>query len=156
YRRFLNITTTGDYVFQTAVDDQSQLVIDGVPVLSVNTGAGGTAYIDSPTTAPITLSAGFHTITVKALNTGRGGGFRVGYRGPDSGNLMRAIPSNALRTVAPLSNVANTGINRTIAAGEFLTLDGGGTDLDGGINNLTFSGGGTLNVMNAGANGGRT
>ena len=44
----LNITTAGNYTFQTFVDDQSQLVIDGVPIVSVNTGGGGNSIAVSP------------------------------------------------------------------------------------------------------------
>ncbi len=148
----LNITAAGSYTFQTFVDDQSQLVIDGIPLVSVNTGAGGTGIIHSPVSAPITLSAGFHTITMKVSNQGGGGGYAVLYNGADSGGVMRPIPSSALYRPAAYSNVANTGINQTIAAGATFTLDGGGTDLDGGINDLTFSGAtGTLTVTNGGS-----
>jgi fibronectin-binding autotransporter adhesin len=154
YSGLLNIATAGDYSFQTFVDDESQLVIDGMPVISVNTGGGGTGIIHSPVSAPFSLTAGLHTITMKVLNNGGAGGVGVSYNGADSGNVMRPIPSSALQSVAPLVNVANSGINQSIAAAGSLTLDGGGTDLDGGINDLTFAGAtGTLNVTNAGGTG---
>ncbi len=146
----LNITTAGNYVFQTAVDDQSQLVIDGIPIVSVNSGGGGTPAIHSPVSASISLSAGFHSIIFKYSNQGSGGGYSVSYSGADSGGVMRPIPSSALYRATTFANVANTGLNQTIGATAF-TIDGGGTDLDGGINDLTFTGAGTLNVTNGGA-----
>ena len=148
YSGLLNITAAGNYTFQTYVDDESQLVIDGLPVISVNAGGGGTGIIHSPVSPSLSLSAGVHTIAFKVSNQGGGGGLGLSYNGADSGNVMRPIPSAALQTVAPLSNVANSGINQTIASGGSLTLDGGGTDLDGGINTLSTAG--TLNVTNTG------
>ncbi len=151
YSGLLNITTAGLYTFQTYVDDQSQLVIDGIPLISVNAGAGGTGLIHSPVSVPVQLSAGAHTIAVKVYNNGSGGGFGVLYKGADSGGLMRPIPSTALAKAVPFVNVANTGLNQNIPAGGAITLDGGGTDLDGGINNLSFDGAtGTVNATNLG------
>ena len=151
YTGLLNVTAGGNYTFQTYADDGSQLVVDGLPIVSINTLLGASGIVHSPVSAPMLLATGLHTITYKVQNAGGGGGAGVSYNGPDSGNVMRPIQSGALQVAAPLSNVANSGINQSIAAAGTLTLDGGGTDLDGGINNLTFSGAtGTLNVTNAG------
>ena len=150
----LEVLTGGSYTFQTFADDQSQLVIDGTPLISVNTGGGGTGILHSPVSNAITLGAGLHTITMKVVNNGGGGGYGLLYNGADSGGVMRPIASARLQSTGLLTNIANSGLDQTIAAAASLTLDGGGTDLDGGINNLTFSGAtGTLNVTNVAGTG---
>ncbi len=154
YSGLLNITAGGAYSFQTAVQSASQLVIDGVPVISVNTaGLAPQSLTDSATSAPITLSAGFHTIVMKAFNGTAGGGFRVRYQGGDTGGNLQVIAPSRLYTVPTLTNVGNTGAPVSLAAGVSISLDGVGSDLDSSITVLTLGAGSTLNAVNAGGSG---
>ena len=155
YSGLLNITNTGSYSFQTAVQEASQLVIDGVSVISVNTG-GGTpqSLTDSATSLPITLNAGFHTIVMKAFNGATaGGGFRVRYQGLDTGGALQVISPTKLFNAPALLNVGNTGAPISLAAAASITIDGVGSDLDSSISTLTLGTGSTLNVTNSGGAG---
>ena len=153
YSGLLNIGIGGAYSFQTAVQDGSQLVIDGVPVISVNTGGGSQTLTDSATSAPITLSAGFHTIVMKAFNGGFGGGFRVRYQGADTGGNLQVISPTRLYNAPALANVGNSGAPISLAGGAGITIDGLGGDLDASISALTLGLNSTLNVTNAGGSG---
>ena len=154
YSGLLRITAPGSYSFQTAVQDQSQLVIDGVPVISVNVAGGSQPLTDSAVSAPITLSAGFHTIAMKVFNGNAGGGFRVRYQGPDTGDGLQVIAPAALYAPPALLNVGNTGSALALTAAFTVTVDGVGSDLDSSIATLTLGAGSTLNVINTGAGSG--
>ena len=153
YSGLLNVTAGGAYTFQTAVQDASQLVIDGVSVISVNTAGGSQQFTDSATSAPITLGAGFHTIVMKAFNGGAGGGFRVRYQGVDTGGNMQVIAPTRLFNPLALTNVGNAAVPVSIAAAGNITLDGVGSDLDSSISALTLGAGSTLNASNSGGSG---
>ena len=154
YSGLLNVTVGGAYTFQTAAQDESQLVIDGVPVISVNTGGGTQSLTDSATSAPVTLGMGLHTIVMKAY-TGSltGGGFRVRYAGGDTGGNMQLIAPAQLSSVPALTNVGNTGAPVTLAAAANISLDGVGSDLNSSVSTLTLGAGSVLNAVNAGGSG---
>ena len=158
YSGLLNVTDgSGTYTFQTAAGDASQLIIDGVAVLSVNSGGGTQTLTDSATSAPITLGAGFHTIVMKALtSSASGGGFRVRYQGGDTSGVMQVISPTRLYNAPALLNVGNTGAPVALAAAATITLDGVGGDLDSSITTLTLGAGSTLNAANTGGSGALT
>ncbi len=154
YSGLLNVLSGGTYTFQTAAQDESQLVIDGVSVISVNTGGGTQSLTDSATSAPVTLGAGFHTIVMKAFaSSSTGGGFRVRYAGGDTGGNMQVIAPARLSTVPTLTNVGNTGAPVTLAALANISLDGVGSDLDSSVSTLTLAAGSVLGAFNAGGSG---
>ncbi len=154
YSGLLNVTNgSGTYSFQTAAQDASQLVIDGVSVISVNAGGATQAFADSATSAPITLSAGLHTIVMKAFAGTAGGGFRVRYQGADTGGAMQVIAPSRLFNALPLTNVGNTGSPVTLAASANITIDGLGSDLDSSVSALSLDAGSVLNTVNAGGSG---
>ena len=154
YSGLLNVTAGGAYTFQTAAQDESQLVIDGVSVISVNTGGGTQSLTDSATSAPVTLSAGLHTIVMKAFTgSATGGGFRVRYAGGDTGGNLQVIAPARLSTVPALTNVGITGSPLTLAAAANISLDGVGSDLDSSVSTLTLGAGSVLNAVNAGGSG---
>ncbi|MEI9897824.1 MAG: autotransporter-associated beta strand repeat-containing protein [Chthoniobacter sp.] len=106
----LKINTAGTYFFRSGTDDQSLLYIDGVPLINF-----ATANQESPV-ASITLDAGFHTITYKAVNQGSGGAYRLVYSGPDTvafqganatANNFQAIPSSQLYSTSASPTAAN-------------------------------------------------
>ena len=88
----IKITTAGTYTFFSRSDDGTQLYIDGTLVVS-NDGQHG--LIDG-SVAPITLSAGYHTI-LELYEQGNGAaGIEVDYQGPDTSNVRTIIPAGVL------------------------------------------------------------
>jgi autotransporter-associated beta strand protein len=152
YSGLLNITTGGTYNFQSSGGDASQLVIDGVPVTTVNPAGTNPQAFSDGAVVPVTLSAGFHTITMKAFNAGSGGGLRVRYQGADTANVLQVIPGSKLFSAPPSLNVANIGAPVSIAAGS-VTIDSRGSEVDSGVSALTLGAGVALNLLNAGGSG---
>ena len=88
----IQITTAGTYTFFSRSDDGSLLYIDGTLVDSND----GLHYLLDGASAPITLSAGYHTIEELAFQGGGPAGVEVDYQGPDTGNSRVIIPASVL------------------------------------------------------------
>jgi autotransporter-associated beta strand protein len=146
YSGLLKINTGGTYNFTTGVDDESALVIDGMPVISVRTDTGGQTFSNSGP-VPVQLSAGFHSIVMKALNNGGGGGVHVLYNGPDTTGTQ-SIPTSQLYYNTGFTNAGNIGNAVSVAAGASATIDGQGSDLNSSLSSLTMGAGSTLVVNN--------
>lgn len=91
---YLYITTGGSYQFQTYSDDGSRVTIDGILAVD-NDGQHGPRTI---TGTAMTLSAGPRLINVKYFDYTGGQSLVVKYKGPDTGNIWKAIPDAALRS----------------------------------------------------------
>ena len=98
YSFYLNFDRTGDYHFFGSVDDNGTLLIDDKLVLACNNWGKNFGISPNP---PVTynISAGYHKVTINAVNTGGGGGFgfQINYPGPGYG-------TNFWQTLSPGSN----------------------------------------------------
>ena len=172
----IQITTGGEYTFQIAEDDQSQLIIDGIVVAGVNTGTAGGVKVQSLNalgTGKINLSAGFHSIVFKVNNlaaTTGAGGYSLLYGGPDTagnglpsgvnnitpiGTNLQGIPDAKLWWTTDAASAANNygsaariTNNFSVDASATVTLDGQGTNINTGIESLTLGNNSTIVVNN--------
>jgi autotransporter-associated beta strand protein len=117
----LNITTAGNYYFDTQSDDASLVYIDGKLVVDNNNDQGVAAFgrgrfgpIDFSTNpaAPLlmNLSSGPHVIEVLYQQGGGGAGLLVNYTGPDAGQgtgSTSQIPASALQGYQAQVNLGN-------------------------------------------------
>lgn len=136
WKGLLNITTAGTYIFDTNVDDQDILYIDGILVGShtANNGANFTNLTGG--TNGITLSAGAHSIVYK-YSQGTGGGFAtLRYNGPDSSNTATVIPASAFST----GSLANQDIGPvTVSASSTLDILSPSKTTNLSLGNATFT-----------------
>ena len=123
----LNITTGGNYTFNTNSDDGSKLYVDNRLVVN-NDGPHGGQTVASPA---VSLSAGLHEIRIDYEEGGGGYQLIANYNGPDTGN-----------TAAVIGSVTPTGSTIT---GNIETLDPIANS-----NNVTVTNSGTINLSNAG------
>ncbi|MEA3209273.1 MAG: hypothetical protein QOE70_2330 [Chthoniobacter sp.] len=160
YSGLLQIDTGGTYTFGGGSDDRLSISIDGTPVIQdIASGHG----LDQQATKTINLSSGLHTIVIKTVNTGGGGGYYVLYGGPDTaGNGitgpapgLQMIPNDKLFATANPAAAGNGFLNAGVVNNAFAvapaataTLDGQGTDLNSALGSLTLGTGSTLNVSN--------
>jgi autotransporter-associated beta strand protein len=150
YDGLLNITNAGVYSFQIAADDQCQFVIDGKSSQYFQQNGQN---IQAPQS--IYLSAGMHSIAVKAQNNGGGGGIQLVYSGPDTANNglggsgFQQLPIGALyyanNPYAP-NNAAQINNAVSIPSTAAATLDAQGSDYD--VTFASMSLGGTVTVNN--------
>jgi hypothetical protein len=92
---YLVAPVDGDYVFYTSSDDNSELLLDGVPVASVAGWAGADDWFNANATPsdPIALTAGQIVAIDSAMNEGTGGdNFSIGWKMPGSEEVTR-IPN---------------------------------------------------------------
>lgn len=161
YTGLLEVTNPGVYSFITAADDQSALVINGSPVMSLNVNGGGQGINDSAVAGSIQLTAGTHAFAFRVQNNGAGGGgFRLLYSGPDTASNgtpggFQAIPNSKLsyQSAAPgagngFLNAARIGNSTVVPASASVTIDGQGSDFSVAVADLTLGTGSTLNVAN--------
>lgn len=92
FKGYLYINTGGSYQFQTYSDDGSRVTIDDV--LAVDNDGRHTPITVSG--APINLNSGPRLINVKYFEYMNGQSLVVRYKGPDTGNSWKAIPTEAL------------------------------------------------------------
>ncbi|SMD18546.1 immunoglobulin domain-containing protein, partial [Pedobacter nyackensis] len=91
YKGFINITTAGNYTFYTNSKDGSTLSVDGSLLISND---GSHALTEVASTA-VSLSAGYHAITVNYFNGSVGtAALTVSYSGPSI--AKQAIPASVL------------------------------------------------------------
>ncbi|HEX5177484.1 MAG TPA: PA14 domain-containing protein, partial [Chthoniobacteraceae bacterium] len=108
YRGTFYAFTAGDYVFTTRSDDGSMLFIDGAVVVTSNVDQGMTTVSG----APITLTAGAHSIAVGFNENGGDQGLEVRYTPP--GGVDQFIPNSVLPqfiSTAPLNLTSNSTID---------------------------------------------
>ena len=137
YSFYLNFTQTGDYHFFGSVDDLGSISVDGTQVLNCNDWGqnfSGTYNIST---------AGYHKVTINAVNTGGGGGFgfQINYPGPGTGSYFwqTLSPGSSPQpgaqtkvyqvTTASVQSAGNGGPGKTVAlgkTGKSYTLGGGG------------------------------
>lgn len=112
----VKVNTAGTYTFYITVDDGGRLFIDGQQIIAVGGGPncpvgssdcawilqGATGNPDNSSgipdwkSAPITLSAGYHTIMFQYFQGPGSTTAVLQWNGPDSGNAPALIPSNQL------------------------------------------------------------
>ncbi|MEA3209118.1 MAG: hypothetical protein QOE70_2175 [Chthoniobacter sp.] len=172
YSGLLKVTSAGTYTFQTAEDDQSQLIIDGITVTAVNTttaGGGKGLTLAATGTGSIALSAGFHSIVLKNENQAGGGGIQLLYSGPDTVAAQGANPLGVTGPIPNLQAIAASNLywttNAAAADNNFLsaaqvnnafivpaaaavTLDGQGTEINSTVASLNLGAGSALTVAN--------
>ncbi len=88
----IKITEAGNYQFFVTVDDGCTLSIDDTEIIVFDR----LGYAEERGSAPISLSAGFHTIELRYFNHRIDYGLSVAYQGPDTGNEKTDIPNNVL------------------------------------------------------------
>jgi len=147
YSGLINIATAGTYTFVSNSDDGSMMYVDGALVDS-NDGSHG---LQNGTTTAIALTAGYHILTDRYYNSGGADGLTVSYQGPDTSNILVAIPGSVMSS-APAASLATTLNNAvTLVANTNATIDiAANTTLP-----LTMSGTGTgttLNITGSGDN----
>lgn len=94
FEGYLYITSSGTYQFQTTSDDGSRVTIDNV--LAVDNDGQHTAK--TVTGATRTMNSGAHYINVRYFDFTGSQTLAVRYKGPDTGNTWKAIPTSALRS----------------------------------------------------------
>jgi hypothetical protein len=155
---FLEVTTAGTYTFRSGTDDGMTLYIDGNAVAS---DAFGHAFTDSASVS-LTLATGYHAISYKFANSGSGGGYRVLYSGPDTGNAYQTVGGSKTfaSTAAPTAGNSYNGAaiilnDYSLAASTTVTIDTSASQFGaiiGSVNTLTLGNNSVLNLTN-GTNG---
>ena len=151
---FLEVTGAGNYTFRSGTDDGMTLYINGNAVAS---DAFGHAFTDSAAVT-VPLTAGYHSIVYKFANGGGGGGYRVLYSGPDTGNAFQTVGGSKTFATTALPTAAN-GFNGaaiinndySLAASTTATIDTAGTIFGAVIDpskSLTLGANSVLNVVN--------
>lgn len=123
YDGYISLPGGGDYTFYTASDDGSKLYINGSEIVD-NDGRHGVVQ-DS---GMVTLSAGYHEITVTFFENDGGQALTASYAGP--GISKRIIPSSVLFTESPDPSppqFTTHPSNRTVLAGQTATFEVGVT-----------------------------
>ena len=93
YSGNLNIETGGSYVFKLRTDDESELYIDGVKVVS----ADEDNQVET-LEAVLDLAAGDHTIEVRYADAGGLASLYLDWRGPDTDDKKVLLDSNYVGT----------------------------------------------------------
>jgi len=88
----LKVTQTGDYRFYLTSDDGSKMWIDEATVVN-NNGLHGMRT----KTGNYRLPTGYHAMRIDFFERGGGAGCIFKYKGPDSGNRVKVVPSSVLR-----------------------------------------------------------
>ena len=101
----LNISNPGSYTLSTTSSDGSTLWIDNqnIPVVFNSFDQGPTTVAS----APLTLSAGPHLITIGYFHHSGGAFFQAGYNGPDTLDTNTIIPNSVLTQIDPAQSYAN-------------------------------------------------
>ncbi|MGO9112170.1 MAG: autotransporter-associated beta strand repeat-containing protein, partial [Thermoguttaceae bacterium] len=136
----INIPTTGSYTFGLASDDGTVLYIDGNGVVNDNyyqgyNGGNNNAGNFKPqnTSAPITLTAGEHSIVLGYYQGGGGYMFEAGIQGPSDGGNWQDIGTSEYPLTPDLVTGSLTGSGSVSLATGNLIFGADGT-------NQTFSG----------------
>lgn len=96
---YLYITTGGTYQFKTNSSDGSRVEVNNTVVVN-NDGLHGVKTITGPSTS---LTSGAKRIVIKYFEYDGDHKLIVSYKGPDTGNTWKTIPSSALRSGTPPS-----------------------------------------------------
>jgi Prolyl oligopeptidase family/PA14 domain/Fibronectin type III domain len=91
---YVYINTGGSYQFSTVSSDGSRLALDGA-ILVNNDGVHGSRTVNGAIT---TISAGARRINVKYFEYEDSQNLSVRYKGPDTGDVWKTIPTTALRS----------------------------------------------------------
>ncbi|TAD87238.1 MAG: hypothetical protein EAY75_06310, partial [Bacteroidetes bacterium] len=142
YSGFINITTPGSYTFYTTSDDGSTLSINNTQVVANDFLQGATERFGT-----ITLTAGWHSLSVLYFQGGGGRDFSVSYEGPSI--AKQALPFSILSSVSPQGNLTipvSSGLRLHLDASQITGLSNGATvntwnDVSGNGNNATSSAG---------------
>jgi hypothetical protein len=94
FEGYLYINTGGTYEFQTTSSDGSRIDLEGVTILD-NDGVHASVTM---TSAPQVLTAGPKKIVVKYFELDESHVLTVRYKGPDTGNAWKTVPSSALKS----------------------------------------------------------
>ncbi len=155
YSGKVNITTAGNYTFNTSSDDGSMLFIDGQAVVTNN--------FDQPVTTrsgTIFLAAGMHDIVI-AYNQG-GGGYGMNAQISGAGNTTMVDINTSNANITPdliVGSLAGAG-NVALTTGNLITgIDNSSTNFSGvisGIGSLTKFGTGVQTLTGANTYNGNT
>ncbi|MCE4553518.1 PA14 domain-containing protein [Pelomonas sp. P8] len=130
---YLNVTTAGNYSFRINQDDGMAVYIDGQYVDGMN------AYtsLNNIDSAPVTLVAGLHTITVQMFEGTGGAAAQLAWLTPGASSYA-AIPSTAFSFGdAAINDTAGDVLNG--GAGNDTLIGGPGVDtLTGGVGDDTY------------------